>query len=443
MNAKAAFCFIIACFWLPLPALSQGALAAETREPKVYSLEASIAEALEKNWNLKALEETLNQAMDVKRQARADFLPRFRTSYGYTRLDDVSNYESSLGGNIAVSSKDNYQWRSTATQPVFAGFALVSAYRLAALGIDQSRMNIALNRLDLAMRVKEAYFNVLIMDKALEVGLKEVEALGSNVEVTRSYYNARVVPINDLLRAEMELANAEQKLVESRNQAALARSLLNTILSRPVNAPLEVEDILAYTPEPLDLDDAIAAALENRPEVKLIDIDIQRSEQQINLARSGYYPEVNLAYDYIKEGDEPAVSGSPYHDDERWQLTLAGTWTFWEWGRTRYAVSQRQSQKAELVKTRNAVADQVRLDVREAMLNIATAEQNIPTTEKAVRQGEENLRVNQEGFRAQFNTVTDVLDAQSLLTRARVNYYRALYTYHLANAELLRATGRY
>ena len=75
------------------------------------------------------------------------------------------------------------------------------------------------------------------------------------------------------------------------------------------------------------------------------------------------------------------------------------------------------------------------------MLEIATAKENIPTTRKAVEQGEENLRVNEERYKAQVTTITEVLDAQTLLTRARVNYFRALYDHNLAKARLQRALG--
>ena len=442
MKAKTALLLIIAV-WLPLIGGFQEAAAAETQETRIYTLEATIAEALKNNWDLKALEEKLNQAMEVKKQARADFLPRLKTSYLYTGLDEPSNYESSYGGNIAVSSRESFQWRSTVTQPIFAGFGLISAYRLAELGIDQSEMQIELNKLELVLRVKEAYFNVLVIDKTVEVAQKEVASLASNAEMTRSYYNAGVAPVNDLLKAEMELADAQQKLVQAKNQAALARSALNVILARPVNAPVDLEDILVYAPETAGFEDSIGTALKERPEIRLVDIDLQRAEQKIRLTRSGYYPEVNLAYDFIKEGDSADVSGSPYHDEERWQLAVAASWTLWEWGKTHFAVRQGESAREELIKTRKALEDNVRLDVREALLYISTAEQNIPTTEKAVLQGEENLRVAQEGYRAQVNTVTDVLDAQALLTQARVNYYKAMYTHSLAKAQLLRAMGTY
>ncbi|MDY0312625.1 MAG: TolC family protein [Desulfobacterales bacterium] len=431
-------------FWAAVVGFFPAAPAAAVAEIQVYSLEQSIVEALTNNWDLKALDEKHRQAVDIKNQARADLLPRFRTSYSYRRLDEVSTYRSPFDDDdIATNSKENYQWRNSVTQPLFAGFALVGAYRLAELGIDQSEMQMMLGELDLALQVKEAYFNILVVDKTVDVARKEVEFLSSNVEVTRSYYEAGMVPVNDLLKAEMEMANARQNLADARNQAALTRSAFNTLLARPVNAPVDVEDILTHQAEPIASEEATVLALGKRPEIHLIDIEIQRAAQQIKLARSAYYPEVSFVYDYIREGDKLDVSGSPFHDPERWQATVVGSLTFWEWGKTRYAVSQKESVKEELTKTRNAVADSVRLDVREALLNLSTAEENIPTTEKAVLQGEENLRVNQEGYRAQMNTVTDVLDAQALLTRARVNYFKALYGYNLARARLARAMGTY
>ena len=67
----------------------------------------------------------------------------------------------------------------------------------------------------------------------------------------------------------------------------------------------------------------------------------------------------------------------------------------------------------------------------------------IPAAKKAVEQGEENLRVSNERYNAQVTTSTEVLDAQTLLTQARVNYFSALYDHHLAKAALLRAVGEY
>jgi outer membrane protein len=97
----------------------------------------------------------------------------------------------------------------------------------------------------------------------------------------------------------------------------------------------------------------------------------------------------------------------------------------------------------QLVQTKHDVENGIRLEVKDAILGLETAEKNIPTTQKAVAQGEENLRVNEERYKAQVTTITDLLDAQTLLAQARANYYQALYDHNLAKARLERATGRY
>ena len=412
---------------------------------RVYTLQESIDEAFANNWSLKANKEQVDQATQVKKQARAGFLPKLSTTYSYTRFDEERTFRSTLmgGGEVAVSSLDNYEWRGTLTQPLFTGFALISSFELAKLGIDQSEMNVELEKLNLALSVKQAYFNILIAEKGIEVVESDVEFRESNLNVARSFYNVGMVPINDVLRAEVELASAQQNLVTTRNTARLARCSFNTLLSRPIHETVDVQDILAFKPEKEDFDVYMGQALENRPEMKLININIFQVDQETRLTKSKNYPEIGFTFDYIKAGDDPSVSGSPFHDEDEWRATAALSWTFWEWGKTYYAVKEKESLKRELMKTKLALEDSIRLEIKDAILRLENAEENIPTTQKAIKQGEENLRVNEERYKAQVTTITEVLDAQSLLTRARENYYIALYNHHLAKASLKRALGTY
>ena len=117
------------------------------------------------------------------------------------------------------------------------------------------------------------------------------------------------------------------------------------------------------------------------------------------------------------------------------------SWTFFEWGKTHYSEQETNSVKIQLIQTRSAFVDQIQLEIKQAVLDLSETEKNIPTTRKAVEQAEENLRVSQERYKAQVTTSTEVLDAQTLLTQARRNYYSALYSHHLAKARLHRAIG--
>lgn len=411
-------------------------------EKKVYTMDEAVKEALANNWRLKAKEERIQQATYAKNQARAEFLPKLSTSYGYARYGSLRTTDIQ-GQKFEVGSLNNYEWRGTITQPLFTGFALSSDYKLSELGIDQSNLEVELEELDLALRVKEAYFNILTADMAVETTQKAFEALESHAEVARNFYQVGMIPINDLLQSEVEAGNAKHDLIKAQNDARLARSNFNAVLSRPVSAEVDVVDIKVHEPQVGDFQEYLEKALRKRPEIKIIENSLLQTDQRIVYTQSKNYPEVAFRWDYIKEGDSPAVSGGRGLEPSNWEASVGLTWTFWEWGKTYYAVKEQESVKNELLKTKMEVEENIELQIKDAVLNIQTAEANIPITRKAVEQGEENLRVSQERYKAQVTTSTEVLDAQRYLTSARVFHFNALFQYHLATANLQRAMGEY
>ncbi len=414
----------------------------------IFTLDESIRTALVNNSSIKAKEEKIEERLYAKDQAKADFLPKFSTTYGYTMLDDVKKTEPQDYGLFTIpgrelNSQDNYQWKGTISQTLFAGFARVSTYELAKLGIDLSTIELELERLNLALKVKESYFNILKAEKVVDVAEKAVELLESQVDVSQNFYKVGMIPVNDLLKAEVELAHARYNLIAAQNSVKLANASFNILLSLPIDKPVKVKDILVFSPETPEFEQYLARALKNRPEIKALDINISQAEQRIRLAKSAYYPAIALTYDYIKAGDDPSVSGSDFHDANSWQIMVGLSWTFWEWGKTRSSAREGESLKRQLIYTRRTLEDGIRIELKKAILDLEQAEKNIPTAQKAVEQAEENLRVSQERYKAQVTTSTEVLDAQTLLSQARTNYYSALYSHNLAKAALLRAVGEY
>jgi outer membrane protein len=413
---------------------------------KYYTLEQGIKDAFENNWSVQAKEEKVSESEFAKNEAKAGFLPTFSTSYSYTHLGFVPSIDTSIFGTnleFKMGDQDIYQWQATVRQPIFTGFALISAYELTKLGIDQSKIDLELEKLDLALKVKEAYFNILRADKTVNVAKSAVESLEAHHTVAKNFYDVGMIPVNDLLKAEVELANAQHNLIQAHNASRLARVSFNVLLSRSVDEPFEIEDILKYIKETPDFDDCLGKALKARPEIKALDLTDAQIDQQINLAKSKYYPEVALTYNYIKAGDTPDVSGSNFQLSNQWQANIGLSWTFWDWNKTRNSVNQIESQKRQLSQTRKSIEDGIKLQLKQAILNLKEAEEKIPTAQKAVDQAEENLRVSEERYKAQVTTSTEVLDAQTLLSQARMNYYNALYDHNLARAGLLRAVGEY
>ncbi|MDY6856973.1 MAG: TolC family protein [Thermodesulfobacteriota bacterium] len=439
-------CFIHLCILI----LVQN-VGADDSKKRVFTLEESISEALVNFSSIKVKKEAIEGAIAVKNQARSAMLPKFSTTYGYTRLGDVHRLLNVDVGEafpviprFETNTEENYQWKVNIEQMIFPLHTLTDYYKITKTRVDASKLDFETERLDLALRVKEAYFNVLKADRSLDVTRRAVTQLESHVNEVRDFFEAGIIPVNDLLKAEVELANTKHSMIKAQNGAKLSRSAFNIILSRQINEPVEVVDILSYEPIELDFKQCVDKAFTNRPEMKMIDVNMKGLEKKISLSKYvNYYPKVIISADYIKAGDSPDVSGSDFHLSESWQATAALSWTFWQWGKSYYSVSEEKSQKRQLIHKRSGLKDTIRFQVKEAILDLEEAKKNIPTTKKAVLQAEENLRVSNERYENQLTTTTEVLDAQTLLTQARLNYYHSLYDYSLAEARLQRAMGEY
>lgn len=428
--------------------LSSGAPASAAPGPGLFwTLNQSIERGLSENNKLKVARDRVVQADQVEKQAFSEFLPKFSTTYGYKRLDEPQTFDlvfpHAAPVSAEISTVDNFQWTGTVSQTIFKGFGLVGSYRWARLGLDRARAEADLDKIDLALKIKQAYFNVLAADKTVQVADQAVASLTAHVNTAQNFYELEMIPVNELLKAQVQLGNAQYDRVKAVNAARQSRAVFNTLLLLPIDTPISLEDILAFAPVEKGYDACLAQALKQRPEIRSIQLAILQSDQQIRIARSRMYPEIDLQYRYIKEGDSPDVSGSDFHEPNRWEASAVLSWTLWDWGKAHYTAGERKGKRDELRHMKAMVEEDIRLEIKNALLKLDEANENIPKAAEAVKQGEENLRVSTERFNAKAAASTEVLDAQSLLTQARFNYYRAIYDYNLAKAGLERALGSY
>ena len=405
----------------------------------VLTLKQSIEIALERNLDVLVAKEEIEAARQQQKGAKTSFLPKFSLEYGYLRPSET---DITFGG-VTFQNTDSNQWHLTTTveQPLFTGFENLSNYQLAKLGLDVAEIQLTRSRLDIILGVKEAYFGILTAKKLLEVAAESVRELQEGVRVAQSFYRVGLSPKIDVLDAEVRLAESERDVIRATNDLRVAKARFNTILRQPLNTPLEVEDILTLTSYKRSYEDSEQAALRNRPELLEAEKNVARAEKQVKLAESDYYPDIKWSLNYFRRGDDPSVNGSVFTDRENWETGAVATWTFFEWGKTRYATSERRVRLRQAEDTREKVRDGVRLEVKTAYLNLQAAEKAVMVAEKSIESAEENFRISGERYTEQVATATEVLDAQTRLTQAKTNYTTALAAFNVTRARLTRAMG--
>jgi len=410
-------------------------------EERVLSLKEAVEMALKRSASIHSAREGMKGADYLRRAALTDFLPTLRTEYGFTYLDQAPYYISATGIRATVGTRSNYSWTTGLDQPLFRGGALYWSYRLAQLGVDLSKVSWELVRQDLILQVKGAYFTILKAEKIRQVAVQALQQLESQLKVSRAFYDVGIIPKNDLLQTQVQMAQARQNLTSAEVELAIAKASFNTLLRRDVGMEVRIEDILAYRPMEVPFEECLEKARRSRPELRETELNVKSAEKEVRLARSEYFPSVNLSFNYERVGDDPGVSGSRFEDEDGWTFMATARYTFWQWGKKRQLVREKETRLVQAEDARVQLEDSVSLEVKDAYLRLREARDKIGVAEVAIEQAEENFRMNQERFKEQVATSTDVLDAQTLLTQARSNYFNALSDYNIAWARLDRAMG--
>ena len=405
--------------------------------PPDFTLPVAIQHALNNSTRMLSATEGVGAAEANKKKQFTEFLPKLSAGYTYRHADEETSLDS-----FVISSQDLHEFTATARQPIFSGFSRLTQYDISALGLDIAELMEQETRQDLILGVKTAYFEVLQKEKLEEVARQAVTQLQAQSKVSSNFYEVGMVPKNDFLQAQVELANAQQDLVVAQNNVQLAKSRFNTILRRPVDAPFTLEDVLVYEPFTRTYEECVALAMEQRTEMKVADLELETAEKEVKLTKSDYYPSVDLLANYYKRGDDISLNGGEgILKPEEWDVMAVASWTFFEWGKTRYGAQEKVKRVNQAKLNRTGVEDNIRQQVKGAFLTVKAAENAVTTVEKAVEQAKENYRMNEERYKEQVATSTDVLIAQTLLTRTQNNFYNALSAFNVAKAGLHRAIG--
>ncbi len=381
-------------------------------------------------------------AEDGRKSARGQFLPRLRAELDYTHLNKVPEISvpNETGGSqsqppFPAGDTEQFNVKASLEQPLFTGLALLTQYRVARLGTQTADLQQEATRQDLILRAYEAYYGVLLAERFLDVAEQAVTQLTSQAEVARQFYETGMTPKNEYLKVLVQLADRKRARIVANYDLDFARSRLRTLLRWDARRPLRLTEELVYRPYEVSLEECVDTSFLYHPDILLAGVDIERAQKAITGARSRYYPQISLVGGLSRE------EGGFAEGDEILSATIHAEWLVWEWGTNYYEVRREKSRLLQARARKTQTQDLVELGVREAFIALQGAREAIEVARVGVDQAEENYRITDEQFKESMATSQEVLDAQTGLSRARVNYYEALNTYIIAIARLERAMG--
>ncbi|GBD98278.1 outer membrane channel protein [bacterium BMS3Abin07] len=338
-------------------------------------------------------------------------------------------------GPVPMSEKDYLTYGFRLRQLIYDFGKTSSLVRSARLTLKSKKLNTERVRNLAAVKFITAYFNLLESRKLLNVAEQQVRRLGEHLSDTKAMYKEGLITKNNLLQAEVMLSDAKQKRIDAENFFQLRGSVINSMLRKPLNEPVDIQEVDRRPFTDSGLEEAWKLAEGQRPELREMETAIMAIEAELESIRVDFFPQI-----YLSGGYEYQENRYMVHENN-WSISAGASLNLFSGGATKAKMRQKEARLITLKEKRGKLLDMIRLETKKAYLGLKAAMHKIKVTEKAIDQANENLRLQRLRYKEGVGTATDVTDAVTLLTLAGTNYWNSVYQSRKAEARLLYSVG--
>lgn len=416
MIVKKQFLILIAAFMLNMPVNAQ-------QGDSVIVLSELIREALQNNPGLESSRYREEAAAERISQMRAWMPPTL--SYRYNRQP--------LGTMDQVNFMDMNIFSLSQMIP-FPG-KIAARVDMEAANYDMTANERGDHEVQLAAKVKTTYYELWMIQKKLEVNQELQALLEDFVASAERQFEVGMGGFEAVLSAQTNLSKLRTEERTIKNDFNKMLVMLNQLLNRPPDTPLQ--GTLALPPEalPADLEQIEKRMLQRRPDLRAMQSAIEMNRAEIRAARRDYFPDLMVEAMYMQM---PATMEDQFGAMVSLQIPLAP----WSSNRVTRRVSESQQKIQSRRKALEDMTTMARAELRQAMLDLQTQLEVIRLyREEVIPKAEQTAESTLGAFEAGKTEYLMVLDSYRMLEMFRMEYYMAQAEFHKATAELERQAG--
>jgi outer membrane protein TolC len=369
-------------------------------------------------------------------RAAAGRLPRIDAGADFTALSEQPSIFLQ-GRQVQTADQNIFRARLTAEQTIYDFGKTGSRVDQADARVEGAERQEGLTRERQALDVISAFLSARRAGEIRKVAEESLATAKEHRRVAGDQYELGVVARNDVLAADVQVANAEGALISVENQVELSRSRLalrmgypgdRSVTPAPGPFPAPREDVPP-------LAESLRAALSKRNELRAQAAFIREGEAQVTAAKSEFAPT------FFGQGGYSYENNSFNPNQSVFSVLLGGKVNlfsgFSDDAAKRQALISMERRKEGMEKLR----DEISLEVKATHLSVAEAAKKKAVAEVAVARAEENLRIQNDRYREGLSISTEALEAQTLLTRAKVDRQNSVHDLQEARYRLLAARG--
>lgn len=382
-------------------------------------------------------------------EARAGRLPQVQLSESFTNgnnpvfvfgsLLEQSRFTQQNFNLPLLNNPDpltNFRFGVTVKAPLFDQWQSATRIKRAQLGRQQADEQTSLVEQQVRFETLRAFYGLLLAQAKKEVSDEAVKLAEADVKSSRDRVEAGTAVVSDLLAAEVQLAEALQQAIQTDGDIITAQAAFNTALGLSVNTPQRIQgDLIEKKFDLAEQEELIRLALEHRPDLKRAGLAANSSDVLVTGARNEYLPRVDMFANFGASRNNFVNGSSDY------TVGASVTFNLFDAGRNA-RIAQARAAANLAASEQQHLANQIRLEVVRAQQQFVSARERLKVAERIISQASEALRITQDRYQAGLTTITEVLRAETTLTRARLIVLSARYDFYVGYASVMLSTGR-
>ena len=349
--------------------------------------------------------------------------------------------------------KGTYMAGITLTQPLYAGGRIVTGKKMSKIGEEAAGEKMRMTRAEVISDADNAYWTYVSVQEKMRMveELKaQMDTLLSQVSVSAG---AGMATDADLLTVKAKRSEVEYQLQKVAGGVELCRMALCRVVGVPFDTRIVTGDAFLSDVEASLSDDVPALSVDSRPELKLLQAQIDVAKNQVRMTRGEYLPSLAVVGAYMNYGNiklssmVDAGNGTYVPYEQKLQKGMCAAMLslsipIFHWGEGYNKVRKAKADVSNAVLDYQKNEKLMTLEARQAETNLRDSRALISCAKDALAQSEENLRVVSNRYSASMCPLSDYLTARFQWHQSKSNLVEAVTRYHISLTDFLRATGR-
>ena len=329
------------------------------------------------------------------------------------------------------------------TQPVYMGGAIVAANKMADINEKLAANSLEVKRQGTLYNIDQAYWQVVSLRHKQTLAESYVALVRKLKDDVQKMIDQGVATKGDGLSVSVRVNEAEMALTQVEDGLVLSKMLLCQLCGLPVDENITLADEESDEVKPDDGNLAVAEpafAMQNRPELKVLQNTVDLNRQTTNVLKAGNLPQVLLTGGYTISNPN-TFNGFEKKFSAFWNVGVLVRVPIWNWGDVKYKVRASKVATAMANMEMDEARELIELQVNQSNFKMKEASKKLEMARANVANADENLRMANIGFKEGIVSFTTVMEAQTAWQQAQSQKIDAEIGVKLSRVELQKAMG--